>query len=670
MSFNNFQIAVQRQFNEMKKHELFRVNVDTDKLWELYLKSFPEGTNPMFRVRTQHDCQCCRRFVRNAGDMVAIVEGKLVSIWDVKVEGFFQVVADALSAFIKTHAIENVFLHFERTVGTDRNFQETEAGILTWTHFFLQLPNNLVEKKIDLPSKLGAIKTTQEMMLRALKEITIDSMETVLELIAQNSLYRGAEHKFAVEKFLELKKEFDKVPVDKQDIFCWSMLKPTPISVARIRNSVIGTLLVDLSTGDKDLDTAVKSFETKVAPTNYKRPTALVTKAMVESAKQKLEELGFTSALERRFAVLEDISINNVLFADRAAKKVLTTVFDSIASALPDAKLNLDKVEEVSIDNFLANVLPKAESVEVFFENCHAGNLVSLIAPVDLTSKTMFKWPNNFSWSYAGELTDSIKERVKSAGGKVDGDLRCSLSWFNFDDLDLRITEPNGNIIYYGNKVSYATGGNLDVDMNAGSGKTRNAVENICYPARRNMIEGVYKLQVHQFSRRENVDVGFDVEIEFDSKIFTFNYDKLVKADQIVNVAEIKYTHRNGFEILTSLPSTQAVRDYWNIKTYNFHKVSVIMKSPNHWDEKQVGNKHFFFMLDNCVNDTSARGFFNEFLCEELNTHRKVFEVVGSKMKVDKSPNQLSGLGFSSTQRSHLICKVNGKFSRIIKIIF
>ena len=79
--------------------------------------------------------------------------------------------------------------------------------------------------------------------------------------------------------------------------------------------------------------------------------------------------------------------------------------------------------------------------------------------PVDPMAKTMFKWPNNFSWSYAGELADSIKERVKRAGGAVDGDLRCSLSWFNYDDLDLHLIEPgasrttiNGEEICFSNR--------------------------------------------------------------------------------------------------------------------------------------------------------------------------------------------------------------------------
>jgi hypothetical protein len=93
--------------------------------------------------------------------------------------------------------------------------------------------------------------------------------------------------------------------------------------------------------------------------------------------------------------------------------------------------------------------------------------------------------------------------------------------------------------------------------------------------------------------------------------------------------------------------------------------------SPNFWDgEKDTGNKHYLFMLNGCTNETSPRGFFNEFLKGELTPHRKVLELVGSKVRADEVPNQLSGLGFSSTQRNHVICRVSGSFTRTLKVTF
>jgi len=71
-----------------------------------------------------------------------------------------------------------------------------------------------------------------------------------------------------------------------------------------------------------------------------------------------------------------------------------------------------------------------------------------------------------------------------------------------------------------------------------------------------------------------------------------------------------------------------------------------------------------------CINPDNPNGFFNEYLKQELAEHKRVFEVLGSKMKVEDDENQLSGLGFSSTLREQVICKVEGNISRLLKIIF
>jgi hypothetical protein len=665
MNFQVFKQAVQKQFAQMTAEDapLFRVDVPGDQLWDAYLAAFPDGSNPIFRKRTEHDCSCCRQFVKNIGNVVAVIDGEQVSIWDVAIkEGAYQTVADRLSQMVKASPIVDIFLHYERTVGQEKTFEQMDGKVHEWNHFSVTLPQTFVKPGKDIATLLGEARADYDVLRRSLKEIKLDAVEAVLELIDQNSLYRGEEHKHTLQKFLEL----------KNMLLCngqiWLLSCSLPKNITRLRNTSIGTLLTELS-GGMELEDAVKRFEKMVAPTNYKRPTAIVTKPMIENAKAKIEELGLTHSLERRYAVLEDITVNNILFADRAARKAMGSVFDAMLGEVDGPPKNLDKVEEVHIDKFLADILPKVKTLEVLMSGAQTGNLVSLITAADPTAPGMFKWDNKFSWSYNGELADSIKERVKAAGGNVTGDLCCRLAWDYTDDLDFHMTEPHDRI-YFGRRTS-VNGGQLDVDANGGNGMMKNPVENIFYQDRKMMRDGVYVLSVHNFNRRSN-DTGFEVEIEFDGERHSFGYEGVIKDRDTVKIANI-HVKKGVFTVEPLLPSSKGGAksvDVWGIKTNVFQKVNVLMHSPNHWDDQGVGNKHYFFMLDGCANPGQARGFYNEFLRNDLDPHRKVFEMVGRKLKPEAATRQLSGLGFSSTQRNSILCRVTGAITRIIKITF
>ncbi len=669
LKFNNLKKVIDDQFKSMSSDTLYRTGIDKDKLWDTYLSSYPKGTNPMFRERTEYDCQCCKQFIRSCGDVVSIVNSELVSIWDVEVGGQYQPVVDALSKLVKSKHVADVFLHNEANLGTNKSIQLLDdKSTITWNHFHFKLPKRFVIMKANIGTNLSYSRSNKEVFKRSLEEISLESVDTVLELIEQGSLYRGIEHKSIIDLLLYHCRIYSNIDCEsKKDNYCWTV-SDTLGNGSKIRNTVIGTLLTDISDG-VSLDKAVKSFETKVAPTNYKRPTAIVTKDMIDKAQKQVEELGIGGSLQRRYAVESDITVSNVLYADRSLTYLKGNIFDELKNSVKEKKPNLNKVENVNIKVFIKDILPKADSIEIFLENNHINNLMSLVAPINSESKPIFKWDNNFSWSYNGEVTDSIKERVKKAGGNVTGDLRNSLSWFNHDDLDIHMQEPGGSHIYYGNRgILSKGGGKLDVDMNADGPTSRSPVENITHAKKSVMLEGRYKVWVNQFCKRETIDIGFDFEIEFNSIIYSFHYNKSVTGN--VDAVEFDYTHENGIKIIKSLPSIKASKEIWNISTQKFHKVSMIMNSPNHWDGHTTGNKHIFFILDRCKNDKQTRGFYNEFLSNDLIEHRKVFEILGSKMKIAECDSQLSGLGLSSTQKNSVLARVSGTFSRTIKINF
>lgn len=682
MEFARFKDVFQHHFYQLIRgaDRLFEVAIDKDELWSLYLNSFPDGTNNIYRERRKHDCSCCRHFIKDIGAMVVIKDNQLHTIWGFDTDSAtFQPVVDALDAYVKSKAISGVYFTTAKHIGTDKSREVCANAIVhTFDHFYVELPtehvfgNNRSEGDIQ-----NEFRTAKEVFKRSLDEITDEAVATVLELIRSNTLYRGAEWAEPLTRFSELKHKYNALTDDEKNNFAWAESVKAGASVTRIRNHSIGTLLVDISNGE-DLDTAVRKYESIVAPANYKRPKAIFTKKMLEESQAKIMELGYLDSLSRRFATLDDITVNNILFSNKDSSKRIHGAADVFETMMGEAKTSpkkFSKVDEIGIEKFLAGVLPSAQEVEVYLEGKHASNMVSLIAPKVADSKPMFKWGNGFSWAYTGNMADSaMRERVKAAGGSVDGVLRFSIQWndgtaYDRNDLDAHCIEPSGNHIFFGDKRSRTTNGELDVDVIDPSAG-RPAVENITWPYKHLMAPGVYCFFVHQFCNRGGRG-GFRAEIEFDGTIYSFNYDKELRQGERVNVADVTLLEDGTFTIREHLSSSESSREVWGVKTNGFIPVSVMMYSPNYWDEqKGIGNKHYFFMLKGCVNPESPNGFYNEYLKDELITHKRVFEALGGKMAVESVEDQLSGIGFSSTKRGELIVKVKGQTERIMKVKF
>lgn len=680
MEFVKFREKFEKHFEEMTADasHLFEVDVDKDKLWNLYLNSFPAGTNEIYRVRREHDCSCCRHFIKSIGNVVTIQDGKVETLWDFDAESdTFQPVIDALSAYIKSCPIVDVYFSKLRNIGTRASCGNEDGKIVVYDHFQLTLPDKFIDRSCKSTAELqGEYRDTRNVFKRSLDELTEDSVAVVLELIAQNTLYKGNEWKSALDVFLKHKQEYSKLDEAAKGLYAWEESVTVGPVVGRIRNHSIGTLLIDISNG-VDLDTAVRKYGQLVDPVNYKHPKAIFTKKMLEDAQKTVEELGYTDSLPRRFARLDDITVNNIIFSnkDSAKKMKNANVFADMAEDIAVNPKKFSKTEEIGIDDFVSKVLPTATELEVLLENRHTQNLVSLIAPQNPDSPSMFKWNNGFSWAYTGNITDSnIRENVKSAGGKVDGDLRFSIQW-NEDgsddcDLDAHCIEASGYEIYYSSarKPKFSpTRGQLDVDIvHPGRGV---AVENITWASRNTMKPGVYRFFVHQFSG--SAKNGFRAEIEFDGQVYSFNYNSPMRSGQKVHVAEVTLDTNGTFSIKETLPSNVSSREVWGLKTNQFVPVSVMMYSPNYWNEQDgIGHKHYFFMLKGCVNSEAPNGFFNEYLKHELDKHKRVFEALGGKMAVESTDEQLSGVGFSSTKRNDILVKVKGASERVLKIKF
>lgn len=682
-TFPTFARIVADSFQSLvKSPHVFVADIDGDALWARYLAAFPEGTDPIFVKKTEHDCGCCKNFVRRAGAVVAIKDGEVRTVWDAAGRhaspGHYATVATALAEAVRSSGIRDIFrvskneVSFGAAVTRSLN---ADGKALSWNHFYTgEIPRGFRSAMPD--TERGHFRTTVQVFERGLTELTADAVETVIGLIESNALYRGEEHKRAVVEFQRLQRSFHEQRGIARSRFAWAHAASP---AARFRNTAIGTLVQDLSEG-QSLETAVKAFETKVAPQNYKRTTALITPGMVKKAMETITELGLEPALERRLATLADVSVNDVLWVDGAARPLMKGgIADVLAKHVAMSSVpKEDRAEEVALSDFMG-LLPEVQGMELFFSGRHLGNLAVITAPVHPEPARLFRWNNDFSWSYAGNVADSIRERVKKAGGRVEGALRVSLSWYNFDDLDLHVYEPQGrgmqglgpdSHIHYRNKRGW-TGGTLDVDMNAGHGHTREPVENVVWVSA--PPDGAYRVVVNNYCRRESANPGFVIEVENAGKVSHYSFNKGVSDRQDITVVTLHL--KNGLVERVEagdpgITSSMISQEKWGLATERYVKVSTVMLSPNHWaGAGGVGNKHTFFVLDGCKSDEDARGFYNEFLHPRLEEHRKVFEVIADKTKCRPTEGHLAGLGFSSTKPDVFRVRVTqGKRVRVFDV--
>ena len=660
--FKNFRDAISNQYDKLQATgNLYTVQIDKDQLWQHYLASFPAGSNPIYRERTDHDCSACKSFIRNIGPVVAIIDDKIVSVWDIdapNVDLEYLEVAQAMRELIESKPIDNIF-RFDCRIQLHSITKELlpDNSLKIWNHFSANVHKPFKVIDGSQGQQLGEAKQRFELFKRALVELSPLATDTAIDLC--DSIYRGTEFKPLVQDFLKAQAQFEIAP--NPELWLWSNYTHR---VAGIRNTAIGTLLIDLS-DNIDIEVAVAKFEKVVAPQNYHRTSAVVTPQMIKTATQTIHELGLEPALERRYATINDISVTNVLWANKASAAAMKNSLESILLKEVKPIKATKSATEMTLADFMQDIVPTASNIELLLENKHTPNLCSLITEATPNSGTLFKWNNPFSWSYNGGVTDSMKDRVKAFGGNTDGVLRFSIQWNtpnepNSSDLDAHCTAP-GEHIYYGNDKGSNQSGSLDVDIRNPNGI---AVENIIYTNLDRMPNGEYKFSINNFSQRTGK--GWSAELEFNGQIYEFSSSKQMRQDETIDVVIVTKSGHT-LSIKASLPHSQSTKTIWNLTTGSFHKVTAIMHSPNFWDNQSIGNQHTIFTLEDCTNPEPTRGIYNEFLSNTLQTHRKAFDLIGEKFKCDPIPGNLSGIGFSHTVPNEFTVKADGR-QYLIKI--
>lgn len=732
--FSQFRDEQSRFFREMmakiKPKFIFTTDINGDDLYEIYLNIGREaGLNNRFRTNEELECSNCKSFFRKVANCVFVTDkGKRISLWDFEsADPRWDRVRHALSDAVHAANIVSVFVSKEPSVSCEKNRElietdvvlsdelkekisgefNSKTSVISWSHFFMKFPTDWTGP--NWLSIRGEMNDNHNVLYRTMTEWNPAAITTVLDLIKQNNLYRGPEHKSEILKIQNMMNEYSRLSVQERDDIVWYWATNLSSAFCRFKNTLIGTLITGLSvkteTGAFDqiglnlLEQELHKYEAAAAPENYKRPKALFTEAMLQAAIKKLEEDGLLDSIPRRFASMTDIDPTQILFADSDIKKKFWGIGETAGMFEALSHMTVAKPMEkdtknampMSMSDFLKNLLPKAKKIDLYYAPSLMRNRMALITAKNPDSPSMFKWPNQVSWMYSGSITSSsLKENVKAAGGRVEGDLRFSIQWndiageWDKNDLDNHcIFTPYSREFYekyYENKknsrdrtlknwilnkidhycksvrIYYADmnaipGGCLDIDIR-NPVKDNPAVENIIFANHHGMVPGIYKFGVLCFAGRGGRS-GVRAELEADGEVYNYDYKMVFSEDQFVDFVTVEFDGENFKVIKHHQPSTLgAANEVWGLKTNSYIPVNLIANSPNYWGNSSIGAKHVFFILDGMKSDETLNGFANEFISDDITQkHKRVLEALATQAAViPGDEEQLAGIGFNTSQ--------------------
>lgn len=629
VAYEIFSGQIRQRFAEFAGKPLFATSADG--LFDAFLANLPS------EYRQHYTCNCCRRFIDAFGGLVTINDkGVAQSImWPLNAPMLFEESVDSMRNMIDSANVTGVFLHGKPVWGTPVTGEWHHMSVINapvYSHL-LKTPGQAMAEKVE----------DYQILRRSLAEFNQATVEQAVALLKSEALYRSEKCLGVAEWLLKLHQSVATTRSRKaQDNLVWLAVATAPAGFCHVRSSMIGTLLDDIASG-LDFGAVSRRFAEKMNPAQYQRSQVAPTVGNVQQAERIVEKLGLQNSLQRRYMTIDEIpafvwrpqlvkaASPNGVFAGIATKQKPTV---PTAMELPVITMTWDK--------FQRTVLPTATKIEVKVEN--AARFAALVTASHPEAPSILQWGNTASWYYHGGIDAEMKRRVESAGGQyVDNEIRASLMWNNYTDLDLHCEGPSGHI-FYGNKMD-RNGGWLDVDANGGYATTIEPVENIRWGT---APTGNYRFYIHNYYERAVRQNWYKAEIEIAGKVFGFE-GVIGGTNSQVNLASFHYQKGIAPPIVANSVASGTA---WSLELNQFYSVTGIVKSPNLWGDnpaQHVGD-HTFFLIEGCkdTEQGKGRGFFNEMLKPELREIRKTLEAYTANTPVaDSESASACGLGFS-----------------------
>jgi hypothetical protein len=409
---------IRRSFNEKVKTDEPLFTTNSDNLYDIFLDNLPE------EARQHYNCHECRRFVNTYGGLVTIDSetGKTTPVmWTVYSNNatFFHEPIKAVNRYVRTAKVTGVFLTTEKRLGVPKTGK--------WHHMAVDIPKfdrrfKHRDRIFTADQKMAEKKQDYQMLMRACANYKKETVESAVNLLRSNSLYRSEKILGIAEWFLNLKRTQGDHKYNFTNMV-WKYVATAPAGFCHISSSMIGTLLDDIEAG-MDFETVKRRFDEKMNPTKYQRPKAAPTAQNVARAEEIVAKLGIANSLKRRYARLSELQ---KVWESKTeeVKPVSGGVFSSVKVKGSEnvVKPLFGHGATMTWDKFSRTVLPTAKKIEMYVPH-HRDSFAALVTAVDPEAPPIIQWDteenrNPFSWYLYSGGSDAYTWNLK-AGNYVE----------------------------------------------------------------------------------------------------------------------------------------------------------------------------------------------------------------------------------------------------------
>ena len=229
----------------------------------------------------------------------------------------------------------------------------------------VEVPREMRHKdRLKTPYQKMAEKNEESAMLaRAIYKYNLKTVETAVNLLRSNSLYRSEKVLGIAEWFLDIHKNVKPIKnKQRYNNLIWKKANEAPAGFCHITSSMIGTLLDDIEAGCSYTQVKQK-FDEKMSPTKYQRPQAAPSRGNVARAEEIIAKLGLENSLKRRYAYLSEVKTLWVplsvidktptggVFADVLTKQAIRDRYETPRDIQPCTTMTWNKFQRTVLHN-------------------------------------------------------------------------------------------------------------------------------------------------------------------------------------------------------------------------------------------------------------------------------------------------------------------------------